>query len=67
MAGPDLDMTRKITETVEIPVTVSGGISALDDVRAAARLADCGADEMIVGRALYEGRFTYSEACQAAG
>lgn len=67
MAGPDLDMTRKIAETVEIPITVSGGISTLDDVQAAAELADCGADEMIVGRALYEGRFTYSEACQAAG
>ncbi|MCD6288575.1 MAG: 1-(5-phosphoribosyl)-5-[(5-phosphoribosylamino)methylideneamino]imidazole-4-carboxamide isomerase [Candidatus Hydrogenedentes bacterium] len=66
MTGPDLGMTRRIAETVNIPVTVSGGISTLDDVRRAARLADCGVDEMIVGRALYEGRFTYSEACQAA-
>ena len=67
MIGPDLEITRQIAESVDIPVTASGGISTLDDVASVAQLESCGVDEMIIGRALYEGRFTYSEACEAAG
>jgi len=66
MTGPDIDATRRIAEAVGIPVTASGGIATLDDVAAVSKLTDCGVDEMIIGRALYEGRFTYSEACQTA-
>jgi len=67
MVGPDIDFTRRIADAVSIPVTASGGIATLEDVSAVAQLAGCGVDEMIIGRALYEGRFTYSEACQIAG
>jgi len=67
MTGPDLEVTRQIAESVDIPVTASGGIATLDDVAAVVQLAGSGVDEMIIGRAFYEGRFTYSEACKAAG
>jgi len=67
MTGPDLYITRQIAESVDIAVTASGGIATLDDVAAVVQLEGSGVDEMIIGRALYEGRFTYSEACKAAG
>jgi phosphoribosylformimino-5-aminoimidazole carboxamide ribotide isomerase len=41
----------------------SGGVGSLDDIRA---LAAAGAEAVVVGRALYEGRFTLGEAIAAA-
>jgi len=62
LAGPDLDGARRIAALVQGSLLYSGGISALADLerlvsRGGARLAG-----VIVGRALYEGRFTVSEA-----
>ena len=48
-------------------MTASGGVSSLDDIRAVSRLEADGVDEVIVGRALYEDRFTIPEARVAAG
>jgi phosphoribosylformimino-5-aminoimidazole carboxamide ribotide isomerase len=44
-------------------VIVSGGVSGSDDVRTACR---AGLDGIIVGRALYEGKLTVSDALEAA-
>ena len=64
LAGPDLDGARAIA-ALGVEVIVSGGIASLDDLR---RAADAGLAGAIVGRALYEGRFTLAEAlaCSAA-
>jgi phosphoribosylformimino-5-aminoimidazole carboxamide ribotide isomerase len=43
-------------------VIASGGVATLDDVRA---LRGAGAAAVVVGTALYEGRFTLSEAMAA--
>jgi phosphoribosylformimino-5-aminoimidazole carboxamide ribotide isomerase len=43
-------------------VIASGGVATLDDVRA---LAGAGAAAVVVGTALYEGRFTLPEAMAA--
>jgi phosphoribosylformimino-5-aminoimidazole carboxamide ribotide isomerase len=48
---------------VPIPVIASGGVATLDDVRALARL---GVPAVVIGRALYENRFTVAEAIAAA-
>lgn len=66
MQGPNLDTTRAIAEAVSIPVTASGGMSSLDDVRAVAALEPCGVDEVIVGRALYLGAFSIAGAMAVA-
>lgn len=65
MSGPNHQMTRTVAEAVTVPVTMSGGVSSLEDLRAARRLAAVGVDEVIVGRALYLSRFTVEQA-QAA-
>ncbi len=66
MGGPNLEMTRAVARAVNIPVTISGGVSSLDDIRAARALEADGVDEIIIGRALYLGAFTVQEAVAAA-
>lgn len=66
MKGPNFEATAAVAEAVDIPVTISGGISSLDDIRNAQPLESLGIDEIIVGRALYLQRFTVQEAVQAA-
>jgi phosphoribosylformimino-5-aminoimidazole carboxamide ribonucleotide (ProFAR) isomerase len=47
-------------------VTASGGVSSLSDLRKLKSIRRCGVDSVIVGKALYEGRFTLQEALLAA-
>jgi phosphoribosylformimino-5-aminoimidazole carboxamide ribotide isomerase len=51
-----------VVEAVSIPVVASGGVATLADVRA---LKGAGAAAVVVGTALYEGRFTLREAQDA--
>lgn len=66
MRGPNLEATRAVARAVDIPVTVSGGVASLDDIRRVRSLAADGVDEVIIGRALYLGVFTLPEAIAAA-
>lgn len=61
MDGPDLDLLREVIAS-GIDVIASGGVGTLDDLLA---IADLGAAGAIVGRAIYEGRFTVAEAMAA--
>jgi phosphoribosylformimino-5-aminoimidazole carboxamide ribotide isomerase len=65
MEGPDLDSLREVAEATQGEVIYSGGIGTLDDLRAVAALGIENVVGVIVGRALYERRFTVAEA-QAA-
>jgi len=67
MGGANVEATRSIARAVRIPVTASGGISSLDDVRALKRVEHDGIDEIIIGRALYLEKFTLPQAIAAAG
>ncbi len=62
MAGPDLDGLAAVSAATEIPVIASGGIGSLDDIRA---VADTGVAGVIVGKAIYERRFSVAEAVAA--
>jgi len=61
-AGVRTDPVRRVVEAVGIPVIASGGVATVEDVVA---LRDAGAAAVVVGTALYEGRFSLREA-QAA-
>jgi phosphoribosylformimino-5-aminoimidazole carboxamide ribotide isomerase len=67
MSGPNITQTSLIAKTSGLKVTASGGVSSLDDLRRLKEVSSCGIDSVIVGRALYEGRFTLSEALNIAG
>jgi phosphoribosylformimino-5-aminoimidazole carboxamide ribonucleotide (ProFAR) isomerase len=63
MGGPDLKMLEAVRDAVPgASVTASGGIASLDDIRA---LASRVFDAAILGRALYEGAFTFQAALAA--
>jgi phosphoribosylformimino-5-aminoimidazole carboxamide ribotide isomerase len=67
MEGPDLDSLREVAAATDGEVIYSGGIGSLDDLRAVADLELDNVEGVIVGRALYEQRFTVAEARAALG
>ena len=66
MTGPDMEGLQRVAELTDVPVVASGGVATLEDVRTVARLRTEGVGGVIVGRALYEGKFTVGEANLAA-
>jgi len=60
--GVNLNETLKIARAVRIPIIASGGVSTLDDIRQLLPIEKDGVEGVIVGRALYAGAFTFSEA-----
>ncbi len=65
MGGPNVDLYERICAATQAPIVASGGVSALDDLRALAALAPLGVEGSIVGKALYAGAFTLPEALAA--
>jgi phosphoribosylformimino-5-aminoimidazole carboxamide ribotide isomerase len=63
MQGVNPVPTRELVESVSIPVIASGGVSSLEDLQV---LKKTGAAGVVVGSALYTGRFTLEEAIEAA-
>jgi phosphoribosylformimino-5-aminoimidazole carboxamide ribotide isomerase len=61
--GPDFALTVTLARETGLSVIASGGIGSLDDLRALA--SHPGIDAAIVGRALYDGVFTLSDALAA--
>jgi phosphoribosylformimino-5-aminoimidazole carboxamide ribotide isomerase len=62
MEGPDLESLREVAAATEGEVIYSGGVGSLADLRALGALGIDNLGGVIVGRALYEGRFTVGEA-----
>jgi phosphoribosylformimino-5-aminoimidazole carboxamide ribonucleotide (ProFAR) isomerase len=65
LEGPDLDEVRRIAAVVRGRFLYSGGIGQLDDLIKLAGLRQVNLGGVIVGKALYEGRFTVAEAQKA--
>jgi phosphoribosylformimino-5-aminoimidazole carboxamide ribotide isomerase len=57
LVGPDLDEVCRIAATVRGTFVYSGGVSSVQDLEALARLRQVNLAGVIVGKALYEGRF----------
>ena len=62
LEGVATEPVRDLVAATDVPIIASGGVATLEDVRA---LKKAGASAVVVGSALYEGRFTL-EAAQAA-
>jgi phosphoribosylformimino-5-aminoimidazole carboxamide ribotide isomerase len=69
LEGPDVAQLGSVLAAVELPVVASGGVGTLKDLQALDALEADGRrlTGAIVGRALYEGRFTVAEALAALG
>ncbi len=64
--GIDAAAYRHVAQLAGFPVVASGGVSTLDDIRALAALGDDIIEGVIIGRALYEGNFSLSDALAVA-
>ncbi|MDQ6822728.1 MAG: 1-(5-phosphoribosyl)-5-[(5-phosphoribosylamino)methylideneamino]imidazole-4-carboxamide isomerase [Actinomycetota bacterium] len=65
LGGPDLEGAKQVARVVRGTFIYSGGVSTLEHLRALAELRQVNLTGVIVGTALYEGRFTVAEAQQA--
>jgi phosphoribosylformimino-5-aminoimidazole carboxamide ribotide isomerase len=63
--GPNVESTARLASALHpVPVIASGGIGSVDHLRS---LALAGVPQAVVGRAIYENKFTLAEAFEAAG
>ena len=67
LEGPDIAEVERIAGAVSGSFIYSGGIGALADLEALASLGAPALEGVIVGKALYEGRFTVAQAQTALG
>ncbi|GAM15832.1 1-(5-phosphoribosyl)-5-[(5-phosphoribosylamino)methylideneamino]imidazole-4-carboxamide isomerase [Mesobacillus selenatarsenatis] len=65
LAGPNVEATRQLALETGKSVIASGGVSSLDDLAALRQLSDDGVSGAIVGKAIYEGRFSVKSALEA--
>jgi phosphoribosylformimino-5-aminoimidazole carboxamide ribotide isomerase len=61
LKGPQMEKIAKLVEAVKVPVIASGGIASLNDLT---MLVGTGVEGVVVGTALYEGKFTFEQALE---
>lgn len=63
LAGPDVAGYGRLLDVTSVPIIASGGVGTLDHLRELSALG--GLSGVIVGKAVYEGRFTVEQALEA--
>lgn len=64
--GPNIEETRKLAESISIPVVASGGVSTIEDIHNLLPAESAGVMGVITGKALYSGSLDLKEAIAAA-
>ena len=62
LVGPNLEGLQQVAQAAPLKITAAGGVATLEDIGKLRVLERVGVDEVIVGKALYERRFTLAEA-----
>jgi len=62
MQGPNIEATRKLAESITIPVIASGGVSSLKDIENLIAIEKSGVVGVITGKAIYTGALDLREA-----
>ena len=63
LKGPNTEMLKKLSESVSLDITASGGIKTIDDIKA---LKEMGLYAAICGKSLYSGTLSLTEALTVA-
>jgi phosphoribosylformimino-5-aminoimidazole carboxamide ribotide isomerase len=63
--GPNIEQTSLIARETGLKVTASGGVASIKDLLKLKALDQSGVDSVIIGKALYERRFSLAEALRA--
>ena len=66
LSGPNIEQTLAVVHAADVHVTASGGVSSLDDIKRLRDAEEPRLDSVIVGKALYEGKFKLEEALSVA-
>ena len=66
LQGPNTELLARVCEATGKPVVASGGIASLEDVEALRQMVPAGVEGAIMGKALYAGRFSLSQALDVA-
>ncbi len=66
LTGVNVEATKRLADSISIPVIASGGITNLDDIRKLCEAADSGIIGAITGRAIYEGTLDFAVAQKLA-
>lgn len=66
LSGPNIEQTLAVVRAADVHVTASGGVSSLDDIKRLRDTNEPRLDSVIVGKALYEGKFKLEEAIRVA-
>jgi len=62
LQGPNLEATRQLAESINIPVIASGGLSTLQDIKNLLAVESAGVTGVITGKAIYTGAINLAEA-----
>lgn len=66
LEGFNVESTVALARAIKTPVIASGGIGSLDDIRRLKEIEGEGVVGAVIGRALYEGKFTLADAVRIA-
>jgi len=66
LQGPNLEATGELARATGLKVIASGGVSTADDLRLLKKLEPLGVDSVIMGKALYAGTVSITEALAIA-
>jgi phosphoribosylformimino-5-aminoimidazole carboxamide ribotide isomerase len=61
MQGVNLDATKHLAESVNIPIIASGGVTNMSDLIELQKIESSGISGVITGRAIYEGTLDFAE------
>jgi len=61
MQGVNLEATKELAESVNIPIIASGGVTNMDDLMALQKIEWAGVSGVITGRAIYEGSLDFAQ------
>lgn len=62
LKGPNIESLRKVLSCSSLHIIVSGGIGSLDDIKRIADLKEDKISGVIIGKALYEKKFSFKDA-----
>ena len=66
LSGPNIKGIKSLLKQAGLKIIASGGISVLEDICKLKELEKSGLSGVIIGKALYEGRFTLKEALKVS-
>ena len=66
LSGANVEGLKSFAEAIDLPVTASGGVTTIEDVRAILELEPYGVESIIIGKAIYDETLDLAEALRLA-